>query len=402
MNKLIVAGVAACLALLVAPLAAQDDPKLLREYDQKRAAAKDAKAHYELAMWAWRNGLLEAMGVEAQAVLAAVPGHAAANVMLQIRDRQPTTKIDHPPGPAVPLLTDKDINFLRICELRPDEPVKAKFVEGGLNRAWGLLLAARPDLGMDPQAKNRFERAGIAGQMKELLASLPSEAYLQLAGCVTITDDPAAFKHWKNQVHPWVISSCATANCHGAASVPYRLINSLKPDDAEYYTNFYITSEYKTKLEARVLDRDKPEESLLLQYALPPDPTVKLQHPKVVGAPVLPGCKSRTDVKYLAVVRWLTERKPSGLRTGMQRLPYQGFVIYPPGSRPAFPGMPAGPGWPGGPGGPGGPMIGPEGRPVGPMGPDGRPLPVGPDGQPIQQVGPDGRPIGGGSGWTPP
>lgn len=175
------------------------------------------------------------------------------------------------------LLTPEQINRIRQVELRLGETnVPLRFdndVERRFAARRGVTLASL----RQRTPLERFTLMRDAGEA-DLLAD------------VRVLRDPASLLEYRNRIQPRVLSGCATSGCHGGdAAGEFRLFSPAS-SEAESYTNFYIlaTRSYVVRgpdgrtVERRMLDRVSPEQSLLLQFLLPPE-VARFPHPGVRG-----------------------------------------------------------------------------------------------------------------------
>ncbi len=322
-------------------------------YAKKSAALPkdDAKGHLELALWAHDQGMMDRMAEQARAVLATIPEHSAARLLMMIHEQSKLGPVtgggDDRDGngggdgggptsqPELPTLTDRDINVIRVVELKPGEPLPMSFREGALEQAWTQLAALDPNR-FGPREKNEFLRAPPNKQLELILSMTAVDLIAGIANMVTVNRDPTPLRVWKTRVQPWVLKNCATAECHGGPTggTPWRLISARMTDDKTTYTNFYIMSQYQGPRGGRLIDRDLPQDSLLLQYALPKERSPRT-HPLVKGNPIPVCLPSTEDAMYRGILAWIRDREIGGLRI---RAVYN--INYPPGST-------SGPGSPG-------------------------------------------------------
>jgi len=116
---------------------------------------------------------------------------------------------------------------------------------------------------------------------------------------------------------PFVLNNCATSGCHGTFQGAKFSLIAPADSEAAMYTNFYTLQSYLKKApaaagganvfgrgELRIIDRQMPAQSLLLQYGLPPA-IAELDHPEVPNyrAPY----RGFNDARYQQVLRWISE-----------------------------------------------------------------------------------------------
>jgi hypothetical protein len=126
---------------------------------------------------------------------------------------------------------------------------------------------------------------------------------------IKLRQDPPALMTFRRRIHRnFVVSYCATANCHGNAEAPggLYLFPDSRNEDKYVYTNFYILSQ-ANKANAFMIDRNEPGKSLLIQYGLDrraastPHPEVKGWSPKHTGL---------DDKRLDPVLDWMRELYP--------------------------------------------------------------------------------------------
>jgi hypothetical protein len=123
-----------------------------------------------------------------------------------------------------------------------------------------------------------------------------------------------------------VLQNCATSGCHGGpGAVKFSLIQPSE-SDAATYTNFYLLQRYKKESkqaseslfargDLRMIDRQRPEQSLLLQYALPGSIAAQ-DHPDVLN--YKPALRNVNDPRYKLVLDWISSIRPVEPDYGIQ------------------------------------------------------------------------------------
>ena len=110
-------------------------------------------------------------------------------------------------------------------------------------------------------------------------------------------------------------NNCATSGCHGTVQPAKFSLITPADSEAAMYTNFYTLQRYVKKVatsgdnvfgrgELRMIDRQAPAQSLLLQYGLP-GAIAEYDHPEVQNfrAPY----RAVNDARYQQVLRWIGE-----------------------------------------------------------------------------------------------
>jgi hypothetical protein len=126
-------------------------------------------------------------------------------------------------------------------------------------------------------------------------------------------------------VEPYVLQNCATAACHaGDKAGNFKLYRpGAGTPEQVLYTNFYILAMYTNK-DGKMIDHDKPDQSLLLQYGMVKAAAV-IPHP---GKAEVRYFTDRNDPKFKAMSDWINKQ----LRFPR---PNYGIVYELPGSAPA-------------------------------------------------------------------
>jgi tetratricopeptide (TPR) repeat protein len=181
-------------------------------------------------------------------------------------------------GGKIPVLTTQQVSLIRLMELGPNDRAIGRIDVKGLEDYW-QNFALKDALGdKSKAAHDAFINPGnFVGQVARIRESREIK-YMQM---ITLTSDPATFIFYHNNVQTFVLANCATADCHGGEKAPggnFRLLNPATTTEQQY-TNFYILSQYANQ-DGKMVDRDNPEKSLLMQYGLP-WASASTKHPKV-------------------------------------------------------------------------------------------------------------------------
>jgi hypothetical protein len=124
-----------------------------------------------------------------------------------------------------------------------------------------------------------------------------------------IISDPPALLNFKKVQTSLLSTNCA--NCHsGERAVGTFSLHLPADNEAATYTNFLILQKYNKKIGDRLysmIDRERPADSLLLSFLLPPDAT-DTPHPKAQnyhGA-----VRSRGDIRFKSALDWISSLTP--------------------------------------------------------------------------------------------
>lgn len=252
---------------------------------------KDVAARVELAKFAVANNMYpEARQLLVAALVIEPANSAAADLLRQVDEK---IKAAHPPEtapvappvdanapPAKPgsvrarrTLTPDEINFIRQNEwTEADTDLRVQVAPEGLRGALALGL-------VDPDAVRNMTPAQIGW---EIVKRGPPG----LRKDVKIASDPGFLLTYRTHVQKFVITSCATGACHNTdKGGNFYLYTEPLQSDATVVTDYMILQQYvKTikGIEYQMIDRLHPENSLLLQFALPPN-LAAIPHPKAAG-----------------------------------------------------------------------------------------------------------------------
>ncbi|MBN2562736.1 MAG: hypothetical protein JXQ75_17575 [Phycisphaerae bacterium] len=240
-------------------------------------------------------------------------------------DEDRDSEEEEPPEPAgLRKLTPKEINRIRYMELRgmrlttkrPDRvtvKISRQTVEEFLADMQG-----HPDF--------RGKKAGRAFHKLTAPQKLHNFAYYKgaaYADKVRITSDPEVFVEFRRSVLPVVLRGCATPGCHVSTTedetVRFRLFKDPKKSPATTYANFVMLNEIELG-KHRLIDRARPEESMLLTCMLPAkEVRAEFRHPG--GIELKPIFQSRKVAGFKQIQEWIASLKHPTENYGVQFLP---------------------------------------------------------------------------------
>ncbi|NLF29858.1 MAG: hypothetical protein GX591_03100 [Planctomycetes bacterium] len=269
----------------------------------------DVQGHYDLALWCRQRKQLAQAREELLKVLRLQPEHANARLMLQLVDTQLADRSDrHPPeaprprvlpGTKIPLdllVSEDDVFRIRLAELRSSDRVAIAF----RGRADYRFVERMRGTGLF--ADSGYERAFLAkppvARAIEMLTTSEAE---DLRGDILIRTNPRFMTTFKTRIWPMIARNCASAECHGSpeGAGRLRLFNARSRADELCFTNFLLLDAFESG-RGRMINRDYPARSLLLQFALPPDKAL-VAHP----VPIRPLFRSADDRQYKLVDEWI-------------------------------------------------------------------------------------------------
>jgi hypothetical protein len=292
-----------------------------QEYKQRLAKIdpKSAEAHYELARWAIQSNLLKEAQAELKGALALRPDYEQASLLLRQVEAKlaaaetafPSQQSSATSQPAIImglrpewLIGREDIYRIRATELRGNEQVMVNF-RGKAVEDFIKLAAGKKEFS-DPNFAKTFRSwppVKKASYMLEFLEQNdPNDTAIRPN--ILIESDPKVMLEFRTKVWPIILQQCATPQCHGGNAMPggLRLFRGGAGRPDVMYTNFVILDGFGAA--KRVINRDQPEQSLLLQYGLPAD-IAQDKHP--VKLPMIFN-STETD-NYKTVLNWIKSLK---------------------------------------------------------------------------------------------
>lgn len=302
------------------------------EFSQRLAelADDDVDGHISLGRSAMDGGMLEAAQERFSHVLQLEPDNQEAILLLgqaeaRIRrrdhadDEEPsseTTTGGNEDGSFDPdwLVSMEDIYRIRMAELLEDERVNVQFVDDVLDR-FERSMNGREDADGETFDLRQFRRLRPPDKLMYILANIDRDD-TSIRGDIHILDDPEfmqTFMGFWRTLEP----TCAAAQCHGGVSAPggLKLLRSPSAGTADdvsrrtFYTNFMILDTYRAQSpehnRQQLINRNRPENSLLLQFGLPTDQAV-FAHAEVEGEPIRPLFANTENQLYQRMIEWIT------------------------------------------------------------------------------------------------
>ena len=197
-------------------------------------------------------------------------------------------------GLVRPLHPD-EVNRIRLLEWRGDRGVKVRLMNDVKRR-----YIARANI--PPAEFNRLDAVDQAWEMKK-------KGSPELLNDIRMTNDPPALQQYRTMIQRTVLSGCATTACHGGGGGSEKFALHPRADhEPEAYANFLTLHNYQYKpdkgREAAMIDRNRPEDSVLIQFGLAPNLS-NMPHPEVAG--YRPIFRTLNDPKYRQFVRWIAD-----------------------------------------------------------------------------------------------
>jgi hypothetical protein len=209
--------------------------------------------------------------------------------------------------PAAPLLSEEDIQRLKLLELKldgPAEPVRVRFLRKGRQR--DLPLEVLDELQKRSDYRSEWEDVLTRGQPYEKLRLIVRETGTTHADRIVIESDPEVFDLYRRHVLPLVNKSCGRSGCHaGKAARTFRFPIGSTTSETYSYTTFVLLNQMEAE-HGPLLDRTDPEASLLLAYLLPREGN-RRPHPAAMHGPSFKHVVQKGDRNYTAILDWIND-----------------------------------------------------------------------------------------------
>jgi tetratricopeptide (TPR) repeat protein len=286
------------------------------DFDDQYRLAKLAleRQQYDEALAAIERALeITPRSIKAQALLRQIRAAKTLAEQEQPPDERPAEPAEGDGDDADPedireaqwLLPEQAVYHIRLSELREDDHVSVRFQDNVIDdfiermRGWGPFRRRG--------FENEFRRYPPARKAYFIRRNVDRDNWA-LKDKIEVRSDPAFMVDFRQRVWPLVSQHCAAAHCHGSrteAAGGLKLFRRHANVQADY-TNFVILSSYVSR-GRRMIYRDQPEKSLLLEFILPAD-QAKYVHPEVLGLRkdfhVVP---NRDALTYRQIVEWIRE-----------------------------------------------------------------------------------------------
>ena len=239
-----------------------------------------------------------------------IPKISVLDVLWDTTPATPTTKPSatspetQPAGPTsrtserpTRMVTAEEINRIRQLEWSQKDPINLSIdrdvVEKYLSNNQNVT---RQDFAREPKEQQAID---IMNNRPDLDSGIHMRA------------DPKPVADFHQKIQRILQQGCAVAGCHGGTNAKGGNFYLYTGDTLPVYMTNYLTLQTfapKVKdVQMPLIDRQNPENSLLLQYMLPPDVAVT---PHPAAPPYKGAVKTSKDPRYQAVYGWLTELNP--------------------------------------------------------------------------------------------
>jgi hypothetical protein len=206
-------------------------------------------------------------------------------------DLTPATAPSTTPAPTRTVTLD-EINFIRQAELRDNDNVRVRIDTDLRKRFTDYVNMPLADFSAMPPIQQAF--------------MILDKGKKQMRRDVKILSDPAAIIQYRRDVQRTLIVGCATSKCHGGSNAgTFKLFPQDTP--AAAYTNFLVLQQTMVPSNGRrvsLIDRQSPDQSVLLGYMLPPA-TSDMPHPPATG--YHGAVRNHLDTRYGQTLTWIRD-----------------------------------------------------------------------------------------------
>lgn len=212
-----------------------------------------------------------------------------------------------PEDPADHLLTADDVNIIRVYEIDFRDPPRMAVPP----EAIAEFLRTHGSNPMLPQTEEGRKALNDlpAARVAELMFAVKARELYRL---IEVKEDPASLAKFRTRVHnAWLVTNCATSRCHGGTDAGwFRLWSDEARDERVRYSN--LMALLSANVGGRpMVDFERPEESVLIQFALPRQRASR-PHPDVQGwKPALGDGSPRLLTDSLDWIRSMYRPRPS-------------------------------------------------------------------------------------------
>lgn len=295
-----------------------------RYLQMRKAIGDDGQQLTLLVRWLLERERFDLALQEARRAVALAPDDTEAVRLLRVvegrielmKNRRPELadrprEAPQPAGPApsppqFPLLTEAQINLLKVYEVDLDSPprliVSRRTVED--------LLAAYADHPLVPSSVEGRD-AILRWRDEQVLDLMFRLRARDFYGRVEVLESPDSMKQFRDDVNRgWLVNSCATNRCHGGEEAGrLRLFNRRPSAEASYYTNFLILDRFRLENGDPLINYDDPAQSRLLDLAVAREDSL-YPHPVVRNENSgrdewRPAFRSKTDRRAQETIEWI-------------------------------------------------------------------------------------------------
>jgi len=313
-------------------------PSVEERYRALRASIDEADAQglMRLAEWLRSRGRCDLALLEVDRALAADPGNPDGRALrLLIVEQQKLEEAarqakerkalspggDAAPAPrskpdpiSFPLLTDEQINVIRVYEVDLDSPPKMLIARETIDQFLAQYAGQRPEGRETIPVNEQGRKIYAARKPVEILTDMFALKARDFYPRVQVMENPESMRRFRDDVNrTWLVNACATTRCHGGEEAGRLMLFDRKAaSDAGAYTNFLILERFRMEGEdgrrtVPLINYAEPASSPLLQMRLPRDEAM-IKHPEVPASMAgrwRPVFRSTDDERFRRAVEWI-------------------------------------------------------------------------------------------------
>jgi len=182
------------------------------------------------------------------------------------------------------IISKADVNLIRVYEIDFEAPPKVTISPDTIRAVIEKYGANK--LVPASQAGRNAMFSAAADRPLEIVRLLFDLRARDLYSQIQVNSEPPSLNLFRQRVHDtWLMNNCATSRCHGGPDAgKFFLYRKNYKDERVRYTNFLILERLHLDPEWPLINYQKPEDSLILQYGLSrDDPICRKPHPRVPG-----------------------------------------------------------------------------------------------------------------------
>ncbi len=222
---------------------------------------------------------------------------AASQPTSQPAASQPATAEGRQTLDIFPRLGADDIKRLKLAELQTDPPERVQVRLLRTSEGNPLEILQERDETFTPPSDPVAQAAAVYARGGD-----------EFLDQISLRGETRVFRTFRRGVLPFVTKGCARAGCHGGPTAQAFRLPSGK-GEADAFATFVILNSVDGA-NGPLLQRERPTDSVLLDYLLPPE-EASAKHPEVARGRLAPQFRDRADKQYELVLDWIrTLRRP--------------------------------------------------------------------------------------------
>lgn len=291
-------------------------PPVAERYRELRATVDDTDVRARLALVEWLRGreayrfaLRELEGIlevdpdnpEARTLRTWLRNHLELTARRRVDRRERAT----PPAPRLPVLTEEQINRVRVYEIDLNAPTRV-IVPDDIMRE--LMVRHPTAFPVDADEREAILKLNPMDKLRLIFKHKARDLYDR----VRVLEDPPAISVFKTRVHGvggWIVNACASNRCHGGTQAGrLQLLNQRANSDQTAYTNLLILDRFRLADGTPLINHREPARSPLLHMAMPRHASL-YPHPAVddrgLGENWRPVFRTTNDRRFREAAGWI-------------------------------------------------------------------------------------------------